>query len=865
MNAIGLRTEHRKNPVGIGERAPFLSWTCENGIRQTAYEISAFRDGAEIWNSGRVETNRMNARYEGEAGSRDRICWRVRLWDENGRQGDWSREALFELGLLEQECWKAKWIDPETDDSCLISETAWGSTNAAPYHAAAYLRRKFQAKKGGAARLYITCHGLYVAWLNGKRVGDFVLAPGCANYNKSLPYQTCEVTELLKEGENELLVILGDGWYRSCSGVDGDRFLYGERLGLFCQLEQEGKIICASDESWEASSNGPVRENDMQQGETCDGGREITGWHGVSVGELDRGLLTESVSTPIREQESFPGTLFRTPAGSTVLDFGQNLAGYVEFSLDAHAGQTIRLCHGETLDEKGNFTMANFQPGSRHKEGGIRQEINYICREGKNHYKPSFTVMGFRYVKVETEIGLEGAVFTAHAVYSDMEELCTFRCSDQRVDQLVRNSIWSQKSNFCDVPTDCPTRERAGWTGDAGVFADTGLYLMDCYPVFRKWLGECRAIQMSDGKLYNIAPPNSKGSFFTKMLSASVGWGDASVIVPWTLYRRFGDIRILEENYDMMKGWYGFLERRAHKSGLKSLLRRNPWRRYTIEKGMDYGEWCEPGVSPMEAMRNPKKSVGTAYLAYTGRLLGEVAETLGHREDAARFRQVSEKARQAYLYHFTENGRIDSDRQCEYVRALAFGLLEEEQSREAARTLNRMVQDNGYHLNTGFLSTPFLCQVLAEHGFTETAYRLLLQDTCPGWLYAVEKGATTVWETWDGIREDGTVHDSLNHYSYGAVSGWLIRGVCGIRLEGGELTIAPMPHPLLKYAKASYDSPVGRIESGFRYQGEELVFEFLIPANVTARVVLPEGTGQVLGPGLHRVSVPGVSEKKEKG
>lgn len=857
MNAVGLRTEHRKNPVGIGEKKPFLSWTCENGIRQTAYEISASRDGAEIWNSGRVETNRMNARYEGGAGSRDRICWRVRLWDENGLPGDWSGEAVFELGLLERDCWKAKWIDPETDDSCLIGEPAWGEQATVPYHAAACLRRSFRAKEGGTARLYITCHGLYVARLNGRRVGDFVLAPGCANYKKSLPYQTYDVTELLREGENELLVVLGDGWYRSCSGVDGDRFLYGERLGLFCQLEQEGEVICVSDEGWEASSKGPVRENDMQQGETCDGRREITDWHGVRVEAFDPGVLAESVSTPVREQESFPGTLLRTPDGSTVLDFGQNLAGYVEFTLEAHAGQTIRLRHGETLDERGNFTMANFQPGSRHKEGGIRQEINYTCREGINRYKPSFTVMGFRYVKVETEIGLEGAVFTAHAVYSDMEELCTFQCSDERVNRLVRNSVWSQKSNFCDVPTDCPTRERAGWTGDAGVFVDTGLYLMDCYPVFRKWLGECRTIQMSDGKLYNIAPPNSKGSFFTNMLSASVGWGDASVIVPWAMYRRFGDIRILEENYEMMKGWYGFLERRARKSGLKSLLRRNPWRRYTVEKGMDYGEWCEPGVSPAEAMRNPKKSVGTAYLAYTGKLLGEIARTLGHAEDAAHFKEVSKKAGQAYLYSFTDNGRITSDRQCEYVRALAFGLLDGEQGREAAKTLNRMVQENGYHLNTGFLSTPFLCQALAEHGYTETAYRLLLQDTCPGWLYAVEKGATTVWETWDGIREDGTVHDSLNHYSYGAVSGWLIRGVCGVRLEGGELTIAPTPHPLLQYARASYDSPAGRIESGWRFEGEELTFEFRIPANATARVMLPGGAVKVLGPGSHRLAASG--------
>ncbi len=875
MKAVNLRTEHRINPMGIGERKPFLSWNCQDGERQTAYEIRAYEGKREIWNSGCVKTAGMHAVFGAEAGSRMRITWKIRLWDEQEQPGEWSSEAVFELGLLEKELWKAKWINPEIDDSSEISQPLWGAAEEfqaeepmgtpavthekeepKPYHAAAYLKKTFTAKKGTDTRLYITCHGLYTAWLNGQRVGNFVLAPGTGNYNSALPYQTYDVTDLLKDGENELMVVLGDGWYRSCSGVDGDRFLYGEDIALYCQLEQGGECLCVSDESWEATSLGPVRENDMQQGETYDALREeLTGWHGVKTEAFDCELAPFE-NLPIVEKESFAGERIITPDGSVVYDFGQNLAGYVEFALNAHAGDRVRLLHGETLDGNGCFTNANFQPGSRHKEGCIRQEINYICKEGKNHYKPSFTIMGFRFVKIETDADLTDMEITAHAVYSDMEELGSFVCSNEDINQLVRNSIWSQKSNFCDVPTDCPTRERAGWTGDAGVFADTGLYLMDSYPVFRKWLGDCRSIQMEDGRVRNIAPPNSRGSFFTDMLSASVGWGDACIIVPYVLYKRNGDRRILEENYGMMKKWYAYLESRGKESEADGEFRDNPYARYTVVKGMDYGEWCEPGISPMQAMQNPKKSVGTAYLASSGRLLSEISEILGEEDAAMHYREVSEGAVRAYRYSFTKNGKIESDRQCEYVRALAFGLLEGKEAKDAAEELNRMVMDAGYHLNTGFLSTPFLCQVLADYGYVETAYRLLLQDTCPGWLYAVKKGATTIWETWDVIREDGTVHDSLNHYSYGAVCGWMIKGICGIKLEDEKLTIAPAPFPLLTYAKASYLSPAGRIESCWEYEsgGEDeakIKYTFTIPANMTAEIILPDGRTETLGPGSY--------------
>lgn len=847
MKAIRLRTEYMGNPIGIDIRRPYLSWNCSDGKKQTAYEVEAVCGNQVIWDSGKVADDRMNALLGVETGSRQRVSWRVRLWDEEDRAGDWSEEAFFEMGLLEREEFMAKWIDPEPDEASGVGpaadpETASEALQKAepqPHKPASYLRKSFYLEEKGVARLYITCHGLYEAYLNGKRVGDFVLAPGTSTYDKRLFYQTYDVTELLAEGENHVRVILGDGWYRSCSSVDGDRNLYGEDVALYFQLEVDGRAVCVSDESWEASQNGPIRENDMQQGEVVDARlEEIGGYHEVKLAEFGVENLSCSNCVPIVEAERFAGKIIKTPNGETVIDYGQNLAGYVEFTVNVHAGDRIVLTHGESLDENGNFTAENFQDRKRHKEGGTRQQVVYICKEGENHYKSRFTIWGFRYAKVETDVDLSDAAFTSIAVYSRMEQLGRFECSDEAVNKLVENSIWSQKSNFCDVPTDCPTRERAAWTGDMGVFAQTGIYLEDCYPVIRKWLGECRLNQYEDGKVANIAPRNNNPSFFTKLLAGSVGWGDACIIVPYVLYKRYGDARILEENYDMMRRWFGYLESRAGKKEQQGGMD------YAIETGVDYGEWCEPDVESTSAMGKPQGKVATAYFARSGQMLAEIAGILGKKEDAVRYKEICEKAKGAFRHLATKNGRIHSDRQAEYVRAISFDLLDKEEKRQAAADLNELVVKNDYHLNTGFLSTPFLCGVLAEYGYVETAYKLLLQDTMPSWLYAVKKGATTIWETWDGRA-------SLNHYSYGAICGWLFSGVCGIRLEQGHIVIRPTPHKSLQYAKASYLSPLGEIVSGWRYEGEEPVYEIDIPAGAQADVILPDGRRERLAAGRY--------------
>ena len=410
MRAINLKTEHMTNPVGIDIREPYLSWNCAAGKRQTAYEIVAMDENGVVWDSSRVESDCMHASCLLELKSRQRIFWKIRLWDEKDEAGEWSEEAFFEMGLLDKSDWMAKWINPELE------------CEPEAHKPASYLRTTFQCEAESLnknARLYVPAHGLYEIWMNGKRVGDFVLAPGSYNYDKRLAYQTYDVSGILCEGRNEVEVILGDGWYRSVSGVDGDRNIYGTDIALLFQLEIDGVAVCVSDENWEASQNGSIRENDMQQGEVVDARLAVvSGYHAVKVEDFSFDQLICSDCVPVCEMEHFKGKIITTPNGETVIDYGQNLAGYVEFTLHAHEGDTIVLTHGETLDENGNFTQENFQDRKRHKEGGTKQQVVYTCAEGENHYKTKFSIWGFRYAKVETTINISNAVFTHSKVFS---------------------------------------------------------------------------------------------------------------------------------------------------------------------------------------------------------------------------------------------------------------------------------------------------------------------------------------------------------------------------------------------------------------------------------------------------------------
>ena len=833
MKANNIKINQLINPLGLQDNKPTISWNCVDGNFQKGYRYLIRVNSEDKYQSGFIESNRMSFEFPIELNDRDQIEIDLYLKDENDNEE--LSKTSFEMGIHD---WKAKWINPE-----LVID----KKNRQPV---SYLKKEFIIDKLGKSRLYITAHGLYEVSINGKRVGDFVLAPGTDDYRKRLQYQIYDVKDLLNEGKNIIEVAIGDGWYRGNNGIDGANHIFGDDLALLCQLDIDNDVVLISDETWYASQDGPIRFSDMEIGEIYDAGKEkINTWHEVKLENFGYGNLVCSDEVIIKEHETFIGERIQVPNGEIVYDFKQNLAGYTYFEVNAKAGDKITIWHGETLDEDGNFTQRNIEPGKRNKNGGIPQKIEYICKDGLNKYKPSFSIFGFKYIKVETDIDLSNAVFKAIAVYSDMEELSKFKCSNEDVNQLFKNTMWSMKSNFVDIPTDCPHRERSGWTGDAAVFVKTGLMLQDSYSVFRKWLVETRLGQKKNGVIANVNPPiNKEGGGFSNILDGSTGWADAIVIVPYTMYKIYNDTKILEDNYDAMCRWINYLSNLAKKKKIKNLFKGNP---YIIEKGFHWGEWCQPDVDDGQELKNvftkgaPKSA--TAYYYYSSKLVAEIAEILNKKEDSLKYKQLSDKIREAYIESFTDDGLVNSDRQCDYVRPLQFDLIDREE--ENARLLNEMIIKNDYHLNTGFLSTPFLCPILCKYGFVETAYKLLLQDTLPSWLYQIKKGATTIWENWNGLESGGNA--SLNHYSYGSVSGWLLSGVCGINIEKDQIIIKPYPNKLLEYASGEYHSPLGLIKSSWKYINDEIEFNIEVPANNIAKLVLPNGDEQLLNSGTH--------------
>lgn len=828
MRAINLKTDFLINPIGIDKRNLVFSWNCEDGIRQSAYEINAVSKGETIWDSGKVLSNRMRVQFEEKLESRQKVYWKVRLWDENGEPGEWSQAAMFEMGLLNREDFCASWIDPDEQYDSLVVKPA------------SYLRRSFNVEKLGNARLYITCKGLYEAHINGRRVGDFVLAPGYFDYDKRSVYQTYDVTTFLRKGENQVEVILGDGWYRGTSVVDGRRNLFGEKLGLYFQLEVEGVPVCLSDEKWEASQHGPVLENDLQLGEVVDARLEkVDNYHPVKL--LDKSVenLCCSNSVPICEMERFPGQVRRIPNGGRIIDFGQNISGYLEFELEATSGQTIVLIQGEELDSEGNFTQENFWD----REDGRTQRLTYICKEGLNHYKTKFSLWGFRYAKIETDIDISNARFTAIAVYSKLEETSDFESSDSNLNKLFENCMWSQKACFCDVPVNRATGKKSATVGDLAAYINTGLLLMDSYPVIRNTLEDWRSNQMTDGNICNIVPRNTFPDNYTGVMQGAPGFGDSCITVPYYMYKYSEDTSILSDNYEMMTAWYEFLLNTTKKRtlGLRRKHKHLSYSSYMQERNLEY---CQPDYVNKRDLKEAEIDLEkhtAACLAAAGNMLAEIAKRLGRNQESGKYQSLSDEWKKKYRQLVLENGTIDSKKQDEYVRALALDLLSEQEVKQVAKDLEERIQDNNFRLNTGFMTTGEICRVLAENGYTDTVYKLLFQDVKPGWMYSVGQGATTVWEDWKGTDDNGRVTGSHNQYSSGAFVGWLISGICGIIVQNGQIIIRPQPNKRLSYAKASYNSALGRIESGWRYENGEIHYEITSPPNVVTRIILPTG------------------------
>lgn len=852
MKAVRLKTEYLHDPLGIGITVPRLFWNCEDGQMQTAWQVIARNgEGAVLWDSGKTEGASMRVAWAGpRLGSRARVVWQVRLWDESGHPGPWSDKARFELGLLRPEDWQAQWIAGDYTPK---------KNKRYPVDC---FRRRFTVNGIKKARLYITACGLYEAQLNGVRVGDFILAPGITDYKRRIQYQTYDVTALLKNGQNSLCVQLADGWFRGSTGAWGLKNQYGTQTKLLAQLElsqedgTEQTII--SDESWEWSNDGPIRVADNKDGEAVEAWR-VPGYGGRVRKARCSVTPTASDNVPVTEHERFSPRLLHTPSGKKVLDFGQNIAGYVRFSTTAKAGQTLFLRFGELLDDAGEFTQKNIQCSNR-KVTTPLQQVRYLCRDGVNDYKTTFAIFGFQYVLVETDIALEPKDFEAIAVYSDMEQAAQFESSNALLDQFVKNTLWSAKNNSADLPTDCPTRERHGWTGDAQIFCGTACYLLDYMPFARKYLRDVYDWQKENGCLPQIVPEGGV-DFYMSAMDGSVGWADAGVLMPYVLWKQYGDEEILREHYDGMARYARFMQRRCGKwyPTAKATGLGGEAKRYLSNYGQAYGEWAEPADVHTTTWKDcavPHPEVATAYTSHVMNRMAEIADALGKKEDAADYRRWAKNTKKAYqALAGTKAHSLDTDRQARLVRPLAFGLLDERQTAYAKRRLVEALEHYGWRLGTGFLSTPLILDVLAEIDI-EYAYRLLENEEMPGWLFMPKNGATTVWEAWEGTQAAKGIA-SLDHYSKGAVCEWLFKTMGGIRVDGeNRFVIAPRPGGHFTRAQVSYRSIYGTAACGWkRTAGGKTAYTVTVPSNCTAAVRLPGADVQLQGPGTREYLV----------
>lgn len=877
MRAIHLQTEYLKNPMGIDITGPRFFWNCEGGVRQGAWQIVATDDcGEVVWDSGKVAGDKMaQVPYRGRSlKSREHVIWKVKLWDERGGEGEWSEPASFEMGLLEKRDWKASWI------------TGAYKPSKKERYPVDYFRKKFEVADVGEikkARLYVTACGDYVGTLNGGRVGDFVLAPGHTDYRVRLQYQTYDVTGQLKEGENVLVFALADGWYRGSVGAWGLTCEYGVETKLLAQLEitkKDGQMVTiVTDGDFEWSNDGALRFADHKDGEIVDARKEAFGTEVSKARVTDYDVVpTASNNVPVREQERFAvARTITTPSGKTVLDFGQNMAGYVEFTVKAKAGQRVFLRFGEMLDENGEFTQKNIQCSNKKKTTPL-QQVEYICREGENHYKTTFAIFGFQLMQIETNVPYEAADFTAVAVYSDMERRTFFDSSNGLLNQLVESTLWSARNNSADVPTDCPTRERHGWTGDAQIFFTTAGYLLDYAAFARKYERDMCDWQRKDkaGRFPQIAPAGGVDSYMETM-NGSVGWSDAGVMIPYRFWKLYGDRQILTDNYEAMRKYAKFMMKRCGRRGLmaKNLRLTGDAKKYVVNAGQSYGEWAEPeDVHPNHwtDMIAPHPEVSTAYTSHVMGLMKEIAHELGRDEDAEEYAFYEKKVRAAYQALVdTPEFSLDTDRQARLVRPLYFGLLNERQEEFAKKRLIQALENYGWRLGTGFLSTPLILDVL-ETIDVEAAYRLLENEEMPGWLFMPKSGANTIWESWEGTHAQGGIA-SLDHYSKGAVCEWLFRRMCGIKVDGeNHFVIAPLPGGHFTHAETTYQSIYGVVKSGWKLVDEgirdetekeegagderekakgvkKFVYKIEIPANTTADMILPGGRSERVGAG----------------
>lgn len=866
-----LRIDSGGDDIIVSGAAPRLSFTVpvESGD-PTGFEIEAIIDGEASMPVLLAPDAHLFVPWPWtDLTSGQRVHWRVRAQSAAGAS-PWSDWSAFECGLLDAD-WSAEWVSPVEHD-----DPGYGARGA---HT---LARTFDAVDVVSARLYSTALGVYHVSLNGTRVGTTELSPGSTSYDRTVYAQAADVTSLLHEGENTLEVELSDGWYRGQVGAFRRPSGWGSRLAVRAELHLElsdgTRRVMFTDGEW-TSAPSSITRADLMDGQTTDFSAAPESPVPVIVGTVDAPPISWSPAPPVRVVET-RGVVEanRIKEDTWVLDFGQNASGWIRLTDLGPAGTRTVIDFGEHVGPDGDLDTSHLdstKPGEPTVVFVQRDEV--ISAGGGEVFEPRHTVHGFQFARVRREgAAFDPSTARMRIVQTDLRRTASFESSDTVLNRLHEIADWSFRGNAVDVPTDCPTRERLAWAGDYQVFAPTAARLYDVLGFTRKWLQSVRDDQLDDGRIANFSPDGrrikQKLDDQFAMMTGSSGWGDAITFVPWEMYASYGDAGVLAENWDAMVRWVEWAQGAArsnrHPSRVERSAEPQPHEQYLWDGTFHWGEWTEPvpkaedgsrldptKANPMAWFMADKGEVGTAYLYRSTQILAETAAVLGRGEAAERHAQTAGRILDAWRTEFLAgDGRTVQDTQAAYVRALSFGLIPPSQRPAAAARLVELIRAAGTHLGTGFLATGDLLPVLADAGHADVAYELLFQRSAPSWLHMIDKGATTVWEDWEGIDDGGVAHESLNHYSKGAVIRFLHTHTLGLRQEPEStawesFVIAPVPGGGVTWANGHLDSPQGRIRVQWRIEGDELHIDADIPAGAHARIVFPDGTELIAAPG----------------
>ena len=841
LKLCDLKIEYRVNPIGLDEPQPAFSWKLKSdkkGVYQDSCRITVFEGEICVWNSGWLKTGQsLYHVYAGKA-LKPRAAYRVTVEVADSTGDTSSAEGSFEMGLMDYRGMEADWITHAyTDDlePCAVFEKCFSLS-----------------KPIAKARAYVTALGVYAMELNGRRVGEDRFAPGWTAYQKRLQVQTWDLTPYLKK-DNTLSVTVGNGWYKGILGFYNQGCHYGSRTALLGQIEltyTDGTAeTIVTDESW-LSATGPRRSSEIYHGEDIDFSLPEQEKLPAAKYDYTKEILVPQESEPVRITQRVPvKEVLHTPNGDTVLDFGQNLTGVVEARLCRPKGTTVTLRHAEALDEKGNLFTVNLRTA--------KAADTYICSGEDDLFLPEFTYHGFRYVAVDGLDEIDPAAFTACVLHTDFARPGSFSCSDEKITRLWQNVDWTMRSNYLDVPMDCPQRdERLGYTGDAEIFLPTALFHGDLALFYRKWLRDLR-VEQSD----EFGIPLSVPDILRTRTCVSV-WHEAATIVPWLVWETYGDRRVLEEQYDSMARSVEYTRRLAGESGLLQ-----------NETSAQFGDWLAldypkgPFRRIPEGLMHPSNEekgggtelhlIGNAYYLYSIDIMARTAAVLGKAEEKAKWQALYENVLQKFRAEYvTANGRLVSDTQTAAALALRFGLVEERHRGRVLDFLRLNLIKNKKHLRTGFVGTEYLTHVLSQNGLHQLMGDILFKEDCPSWLYEVNLGATTVWELWDGVNEDGSFNlfemNSLNQYGFATIGDWLVKELAALSaLEPGykKSRIAPRPVKGIPEVKASYETPYGLLSVELKCRYGQITVHVRIPENTTAEVSLPGRESEELGSG----------------